>query len=158
MTDVRENYYRVGSSLWREFRTDDTRLMAAYVLTCDHRTTEGLFHLPLGYVSADLGWKESRTRKAFSMIADQGLIRYDDDARVCLIMKALKWQAPANPNQRTAALRKLVSLPETFLFPEFYQQARLFAEQFAELLVERFPQRFGHQLPITARTVEGIVA
>lgn len=137
----RETYYRIGSSIWREFTDDDQRTAAFYILTCDHRTTEGLFFLPLGYAAEDIGWTRKRVDRTFAQVFDHGLARYDHDARVCLIPKALEWQAPANPNQMKAAVKRLVSLPETALFPSFYGLAQRFAEPFAERLAERFPER-----------------
>lgn len=139
--DERETYYRVGSSIWREFRADDDRTAALYLLTCQHRTTEGLFYMPLGYAAADLDWKQRRVDQAFGNVFRHGLAEYDFDARCCLIPKALKWQAPANPNQVKAAVKRLVGVPPTVLFPRFYGLAQRFAEPFAERLAERFPDR-----------------
>lgn len=138
----KENYYRVGSSIWREFTTDDTRLMAAYLLTCSHRTTEGLFVLPMGYAAADLDWKEARALRAFVQVAGTDMVRYDDSTRCCLIVNALKWQAPVNPNQVKAAIKKLIAIPDTDLFEDFYRQAEQFAKQLLEPLREAFPKRF----------------
>jgi len=146
VSEIRESYYRIGPSLLRGFQVDDERIMATYLLTCEHRTTEGLFLLPLGYISADLGWSDKRTRKAFDAVVASGLVRYDYDARVCLIVKALKWQAPANPNQIKAALKKLVPLPDTDLFDGILAAANEHAEKLSEALVKAFPQRFSEPL------------
>lgn len=140
-----ESYHRVGSSIWREFATDDTRLMATYLLTCDHRTTEGLFVLPMGYVTADLGWSVRRARSAFDAILEHGLVRYDVTPRVCLIVKALKWQPPANPKVVTSAMRKLAGLPDTTLVVDFYEQAERYCPRMLKALREAFPKRLGER-------------
>lgn len=155
MSEIRETYYRIGSSVWREYRHDDERIMAFYLLTCEHRTTEGLFLLPLGYIPTDLGWTPKRTRKAFEAIVDSGLVRYDSDAQVCWIVKALKWQHPVNPNQVTSALRKLVALPETELLDRLYESAVAHAERLAEGMRKQFPEQFGQQLPKQLRELKG---
>jgi len=146
VSELRETYYRVSPSVWREFRVDDERVMALYLLTCEHRTTEGLFLLPLGYVSADLGWTDRRTRKAFAAVEAAGMVRYDADVSVCFIAKALKQQSPANPNQVKSALKKLVALPPTPLFDALLASAREHAKPFSLALVQAFPERFGEPL------------
>jgi len=146
VTDPPEMYYRIGTSLLREFQTDDHRIMALYLLTCRHRTTEGLFFLPQAYIAADLDWTAKRATKAFEAIERSGMVRYDRENRVCLIEKALKWQAPSNPNQVTAALRKLDPVPPSPLWAAFYGLAEQYCERLAEGLRQRFPERLGDGL------------
>ena len=140
MSVQRETYYRIGSSVWHEFTTDDTRLMALYVLTCRHRTTEGLFLLPMGYASADLDWPEKRVRKALDAILDNGLARYDEKARVCFIVQALKWQSPGSELQVRGAITRLLPLPPTPLLAELHEQAQQFAQRLAQEMTQHFPQ------------------
>lgn len=143
MSDAPETYYRIGTSLFREFRADDHRIMAAYLLTCPHRTTEGLFVLPLGYLGADLGWPDKRARKAFADIASTGMVMYDDDREVCLIVEALAWQAPSNPKQITGAVRRVRAVPETGLDQRFLAAASRYASGLASQLQSQIPSRFG---------------
>ena len=50
-------YYRVSPSIWhhRDW-SDDTKLLAFYLLTSPHRSTEGLFYLLTHYMLGDLRW------------------------------------------------------------------------------------------------------
>ena len=146
MTDHTETYYRIGTSLLREYTEDDHRIMALYFLTCDHRSTEGLYYLPPAYIPADLGWTAKRSERAALAVEQSGLVRYDRDNRVCLIVKALKWQAPANPNQVKAALRRLSTVPGSPLWSVFVELADRYCEPFSERLRERFPERFTEQV------------
>lgn len=133
-------YYRVSPEFWTDHRwDDDTRLAGLYILTCPHRTTEGIFRLPLDYAASDLAWTVKRFRKAFERLRADGFIEYDDDAQVCLIVKALRWQAPTNPNQVKAAMKALSSLPPTPLLDRFGS----LAERHAERLSDEFRHVFG---------------
>jgi hypothetical protein len=137
-----KQYFRVGPAIWDEAWDDDTRYVAFYVLTCRHRTTEGLFRLPLEYAIADTGWSPERFREAFDKLLADGFIDYDSAARVCLIVKALEWQAPDNPNQVKAAMKLIEPLPATYLLVEFIRLADRYCERLAQALAERFPEPF----------------
>ena len=134
------NYFRVSPRIWTESWSEDARLLAFYVLTCPHRSTEGLFRLPKAYTLADLGWTEARFSPAFEELTEAGFIEYDEAAQILLIVKALKYQAPANPNGLTAAMRIVEQLPPTPLLLRFQQLAEQFSERLAEGLSERFAQ------------------
>lgn len=83
------------------------------------------------------------------LLADD-FIAYDDQAQVCLLVNALRWQQPANPNQVKAAVRKALELPDNRLFDRFLviaeQHAQVFAQALREGLAKRFPERFGQPL------------
>ena len=49
--DTTPIYFRVSPAIWRAGTwTDDMRVLACYLLTSPHRTLEGLFILPQGYI------------------------------------------------------------------------------------------------------------
>jgi hypothetical protein len=137
-----ETYSRVGSRIWLERWDDDTMLTALYLLTCKHRTTEGIYHLPLQYGATDKRWPLKRFVRAFDKLLADGFVEYDDDAQVLFIVNALKWQQPANPNQRKSALKKLRCLPATPLLSRFGEQAGTLAPEFAQWLDEQLPKLF----------------
>jgi len=145
-------YWRVSPAFWTDEKVtgacgkpwgDDTRLLALYLLTCKHRSLEGLFLLPRGYISEDLGWSLQRLAKPFAELLRDGFIEYDEKTKVCLLVNALDYQQPENPNQCKAAIKLLDVLPDSALFARLFQQAERFAKPFAELLRERFPERYG---------------
>jgi len=145
-------YNRIDPKFWTDPDvagwSDDAKLLALYLMTCPHRTTEGLFRLPKPYAQADLQWSAERLAEPFAeLLADRsgqpGFIAYDERAQVVLIRNAMKYQAPQNDNQVTAALRGLEALPPTFLTCEF----RRLAERFCERLAKRLPEGFGQPIP-----------
>jgi hypothetical protein len=144
------SYWRVTPAFWGDEKVagwnDDTRLLALYLLTCEHRTLEGLFRLPKGYILADLGWTEERLAEPFAQLLREGFIEYDATVRVCLLVNALAYQSPENPNQVLAAMKVLEPLPATRLFTRLLSQAQRFCKPLAERLAERFPERLGEGL------------
>lgn len=142
--DTTPIYFRVSPAIWRARTwTDDMRLLACYLLTSPHRTLEGLFILPKGYICADLRWSPERLAEPFAGLTADGFIAYDEAAEVCLIVKAMKYQRPENPNMDKAAIRRLVTVPASSLDGLFHASAEQYAPRLAERLAERLPERFG---------------
>ena len=141
MDDVR--YYRVSPRFWSRAEqrqwSDDTKLLALYLLTGPHRTTEGLYRLPLQYAQADLGWLPERLTQPLKQLCADGFCDYDEHAAVVLIYGALRYQSCANPNMANAAVKRLMELPETRLAGPFQR----LAERFDERLHKALPERFG---------------
>lgn len=140
-------YWRVSPAFWSDEKvskwSDDAKLLGLYILTCDHRTLEGLFRLPKGYIQEDLGWSAERLAQPFAQLLLDGFIEYDEANRICLIVHALEYQQPENPNQVTSAVKIIEELPETPLFARIYAQSELLCERLAERLRKRFPERLG---------------
>jgi hypothetical protein len=145
---VAERYFKVGPRLWADTRgwTQDQRELWVYLLTCPHRRTEGLYLLPKGYIMGDLGWSPERLEEPLAELVAKGFIDYDEEASVVLVCKALKWQAPANPNGVKAAIKQVEELPETRLLTDFYVAAQRYCERLAKGLAERFPERLAEPL------------
>lgn len=140
MTDT---YHRVYSRIWDEPWHEDTRTLALYVLTCKHKRMEGLYRLPLEYVTGDLGWPMGKVRKHLSILESNGTLRYDHKAKVVWIVKALKIQAP-NENQAKYAAKALRALPPTSLFEAFAEACAAQAPTLTRILSEEFPEAFGN--------------
>lgn len=136
-------YYRISPAVWLEPWDDDARLAAFYILTSEHRTLEGLFRMPLSYAAEDLGWPAKRFEKAFATLERHGFVEYDRGAKVCLIVNALKWQGPSNPNQVKAAVKAIRELPPTELTDRFRTLVATHCERLAEALAEQLPEQFG---------------
>lgn len=141
-------YYRVSPAYWMNRSwTDDMRLLGLYLLTSPHRSLEGLCWLPKQYVCGDLQWPAERLHEPFAKLLEDEFLGYDDAAEVLLIVRALKYQSPVNPNMRTAVLRRVQTVPQTPLDERFLSSADEFCEPLAELLRERLPKRFGKPSP-----------
>lgn len=136
-------YYRVSPRFWSRAEqrgwNDDTKLLALYLLTGSHRTTEGLYRLPKKYAQADLEWSPQRFDERLRELIADGFCDYDGEAQVVLIRGAMKYQACSNDNMAKGAARRLAELPETRLTSDF----KRLAEQYDERLAKRLPKGFG---------------
>lgn len=156
-------YFRTPPWSWPAQWDDNMKIAASYVQTTRHRTTEGLFLLPLEYAATDLGWTPRKFERALNGLVDEGIVEYDKNSRVLLLVMAdlhrfvLQIQAPENPNQTTAAIRKVAELPPTPLLSRFWQLAERFSERLAQGLVERFGERLREPLekPLSNGLAEG---
>jgi hypothetical protein len=79
---VTPTYYRVSPRIWRHREwSDETKLLACYLLTCKHRTIEGLYLLPQHYITGDLKWSPERLAEPFAQLLSDDFIRYDEDCQ-----------------------------------------------------------------------------
>lgn len=133
---VTARYYRVSPQYWHLSRDwdDRLRLLGLYAQTCEHRTTEGLYRLPLAYVAADLGWPIKTVEQKFADLQTTGYVKYDVRAEVLLLLDALEVQAPKTPDQVTGAMRRLKTVPSTPLLLDLHDLASRNAPALAEAL------------------------
>src|SRR5215216_554422 len=147
-------YQRVSPRYWQDPKVrrwpDHQKLLGAYLLTCPHRTTEGLFWLPHGYVAQDLGWSIERVSEGYSGLVEAGFVAYDDTSETVLLVKALKYEAPAGLKQIQGAINRLAEVPPTPLFSLLRDAAARYAGEFCKKLEEELEhgQLRHHQYPI----------
>ena len=122
-------YYRISTRFWDDEKSRvwprDVKLLALYLLTCRHRTLEGIFFLPLSYVREDLAWNSKKLSKMMAVLTANQFLRYDPETRVMLIRNALRYQAPESQNVVTGAIRRIRDLPKSPLLEEFLGLAKL---------------------------------
>ena len=140
----RQRYFKVGPAFWTANPdwTDDERLLALYLLTSPHRTTERLYRLPVAYVTDDIGWPADRVLATMSSLTARDFMEYDHAAKVVLIVSALKWQQPDNGNAAKACVKALATLPPTRLAARF----RSIVEEHAKYLWKELPE--GLPIPV----------
>lgn len=107
-----KDYGRVSTRFWSSddvrSLTDDGKLLALYLLTCEHTTLVGVLRLPDGYATEDLGWTSERVSQGFGELFRNGFANRCETTKWVWIRKFLQWNGPENPNQWKAA-RKIVS-------------------------------------------------
>jgi len=139
------------------------RQLGLYLLTCPHRTTEGIYRLPLGYMATDLGWPtvslgarvdatlsarvDARLDAALSHLTAKDFVAYDAKSGVVFLPKALKYQRPDNENQIAPAVRRVMELPETPLIAGLLLAADKYAKAFAQALRKALPQALQQGYP-----------
>lgn len=134
-------YAKLHHAFWRdpEIRswTQSERFLAVYLLTCPHRTSEGLFYLPLIYAAHDLGWEPDDLAKGYAALAERGFCAYDRATETVLLPKALKWECPRGPKQLAGAANRLSDVPPTPLFGQFLELASEWCPDLLPHLAER---------------------
>lgn len=111
------------------------RDVALYLLTCPDRASEGFFRCRLATLCGHLGMSSKRAQAALDELSRLDFARYDPVSGVVLITKALKYQAPAGPQQlrgAVSAIERVQDSPE--LFGLLLDAADRYAPDFADAL------------------------
>jgi hypothetical protein len=110
------DYGKVHSAFWSSptvaALSDDAKLLALYLMTCQHNTIAGVFRLPDGYASEDLGWGPKRVAQGFDELFENGFARRCNATKWVWICKHLIWNPPENPNQRKAVAKMASQVPD----------------------------------------------
>jgi len=111
------DYGRVHTTFWSSSTianlSERGKLLALFLLTCSHSTIAGVYRLPDGYVTEDLGWDAETVRETLRELSDKGFAHRCEVTRWVWIVKYLRWNPPENPNQRKAAAKVARSVPES---------------------------------------------
>lgn len=137
-----ERYSKIGPSIWLQPWSDDARYLAFYLLTCEHRTTEGLYRLPLAYAGEDMHWPLDRVTNALAELEADEFVEYDHMARVVFICRALEWQNYKNPNMAKAGVNAVRDVPPSVLRTKWVLLVEHHAPVLFDLLREQLPEWF----------------
>ena len=145
-------YYRVATCFWDDEKArrwpDHITVLALYILTTRHRTLEGFFILPVGYIAEDLSVSRRRVRVGLTILEKDGFIEYDHDTSAILIRNALRYQQPDSTNVVRGVISRVKSLPQSKLLIKFIALAKLHclrkglspsAQSFPHLLEQELP-------------------
>ncbi len=111
MRDHGRIYCAFWSSNDVQSMSDDAKLLAAYLLSCQHGTIAGVFRLPDGYACEDLRWTPERVCKGFVELASNGFANRCETTKWVWVRKYLDWNKPENPNQWKAVDKVAALIP-----------------------------------------------
>jgi hypothetical protein len=114
---------------------------ALYLLTCDHKNSEGLYWLPIEYVKSDLALEAERVGHCMAHLLDKGFVEYDEAAEVIFLPKALKYHEPKSKLQIKGAISALEAVPDTYLFNRFMSAAESLSPSLAKEMRKVFKDR-----------------
>jgi hypothetical protein len=149
-------YTRIESRFWNDEKmrnvSPEARYLMLYLLTSPHRNILGFYFLPEPYACFDLGWTPEQFKKRLHELLEKGLVKYDENSHVILIMNFLKHNPLENHNQVKSAIQRLNEIPRTPLLRDLYEVIKehsnnkkhysLLLEQLEELLQKPFTQQF----------------
>ncbi len=101
------DYGKVFTAFWtsedaRGF-SDDGRMLALYLMTCQHGNMIGCFRLPNAYAADDLKWDSERVSKGFAELYQKGFAYRCERSSWVVIHRHMKWNKLENPNVGKAA-------------------------------------------------------
>lgn len=128
-------------------------MLALYLMTAPHSTIAGVFRLPDGYICEDLGWTSGRVTKGLSELFAKGFANRCETSKWVWIRKHLAWNPPENPNQRKAAKKLALQIPDECQWKQAFMHEwggflDIPREQFgnpSETVSEPFPKAFANQ-------------
>lgn len=112
MRDYGKVYSTVWSSPTIAGLSTNAKLLAVYLMTCQHGTIAGVFRLPDGYVAEDLQWSLETVSEGFRELFAKGFANRCETTKWVWITKHLEWNPPENPNQRKAAAKMAAAVPD----------------------------------------------
>jgi hypothetical protein len=142
-------YHKVYRLFWKDPKVrawisageDRTVLLALYMITCDHKNSEGLYYLPKAYVSADLGWEADVVGERMAHLLADRFIEYDEGAEVVFVCNGLKYHEPNSKLQIKGAISALEEVPATPLLASFLTAAETHAKGLAKEIRKVFKKR-----------------
>src|SRR4029077_2967535 len=143
------SYHKVSIRFWKDRDVRAwlkggehlTATLALYLLTCDHKNSEGLYWLPTAYIETDLALEADEVGRRMAHLLDKGFIEYDEEAEVVFLPKALNYHEPKSERQIKGAIQALERVPETDLFPRFVTVAQSLAPSLAKEIRKVFKER-----------------
>jgi len=130
---------------------DDAQIVFFHLLTTTHTTTFGLFKGGVGTLAEEKRWKPERYREALRILISQKMAKYDRDALLLYIPRALRYNPPANPNIIKSWSEIFNGLPTSPLKKEFYDDLKTIIDsRNKEALTEAFLTHFGNGVNLSA--------
>ncbi len=110
-------YTKIKTSIYHneKFRalSEDARTLYIYFLASPHSNILGCYVIPQAYISSDLQWKKTTVTKPLGELFRNGLIAYDEEVDLIVVVNHLKHNKLENPNQVKAAMKILDELPKS---------------------------------------------
>lgn len=116
------DFGKVHTSFWTSSTmrdlSEDSRLLAIYLLTSPHGTIAGVFRLPDGYACDDLQWDAQRVQSAFTELRQRRFACRCEVTQWVWIINHFEWNPLDNPNQKKAANKIANLIPSTCTWVE----------------------------------------
>ncbi len=110
------DYGSVCTSFWIDSKiqslSNESKLLAVYLLTGPHTNMLGCFRLPVGYIAEDLRWDNKVVLSSLTELTKADFITYDNDLSWVLIHNFLKSNPIENPNQGKSIVKLVDKIPK----------------------------------------------
>jgi hypothetical protein len=127
-------YGKLKTSFWRNQKvrllSDQSKLLAAYLISCPHGNALGCFVLPLGYICEDLGWVIETVSERLAELFRIGYFERDEKTDLFRIIPWWEHNTLENPNVAKRALAEFSGLPNCELKHHLAESMEQFAKWF----------------------------
>lgn len=108
----KREFSKVSPAIWRSKRflglkTDRSRLLLFYFLTCQHQNSSGAYRLPDGYAISDLGWSLDVYREERSELQAVKLIHYDPETEEVYVSGWFRSCPPMNDKHASGTMARI---------------------------------------------------
>jgi hypothetical protein len=119
----------------------------------------GIYVLRPGYALDDLQWGTDRESflKPLQELLDKHLFKYDSKKDIILDMEQIVKHPPINPNQVTAAIKIINSLPKTPLLQDLKLLTESLSKSFLKPLTESLVKRYAYTETETEAVSEPVI-
>jgi len=108
-------YGSIQTAFWEgdviQHLSDQSKLLAIYLLTGPHSNMLGCFRLPDGYVVEDLKWGAEHAKSAFMQLAEINFLTRDFQSSWIIVHDFLKWNPVQNPRQGIGIQKLFFQVP-----------------------------------------------
>jgi len=141
------DYGKIHSSFWTSpdiiKLSDNGKLLAVYLLSCEHSNIVGCFRLPNAYIVEDLNWTTETVIEALKELFTNGFVRDCERSKWLWICNFLTFNKPENPNQWKSARKAVKQIPEQFKYKQeltnYFNQIDPLSETLSEPLSNPLP-------------------
>lgn len=131
-------YSQVNSKFWQDEKMIKLNAITKYVflhlLSCPNRNIWGCFHFSKTTAIEETGLSKKKYLIAFDELVNLGIIEYDEDSRMLLIVNFLKHNPIENDNQVKGAISKLIDLPKSKLWTAVIQSYSKYCKKSCEVI------------------------
>jgi hypothetical protein len=136
-------YNTVSSTFWEDpdvrLWSEEARVLALYLLTCSHRSSEGFYRLSAAVAMDDLRWSREQWEDALAELTKASFCDFDEPGRVMFICKALKYHKIRGPASTQGALNVLgATHGSARLFALFLEAADHYEPEFAAAIRAKY--------------------
>lgn len=138
-------YGQIQSSYWThpdiQSLSTDTKLLGAYLLTCQHTNGLGCFRMPSGYIAIDLSINIETVKEGLLELLRNGFLRWCDKTEYVLIPDFLRWNPIINPNSAKARAKEFEVIPsKSGVYPNLINALLKYSKYFEDDFISRLEQ------------------
>lgn len=135
-------YTKIERRIWNDSKFDklsrDAKLIFFFLLTHPHLTALGAIRISITSMADELNWDIKAFREAFREVFKEGMVRYDEKARLVWLPNYLKHNSPESPNVVKTWANAADYLPECHLKSQIICHAKAFVDGLSKGFQEAF--------------------